>query len=131
MITTLGQRATGACPLPALAFAAAAFAGLVGLGTAPAAAQQRGPQSVAPVAEKLIDAVVNISTSQIAKGPEGVPLPQVPKGSPFEDFFEDFFNKKGGRMPPSREVYFPACRTSSARRAGCNTMSRTLRPSRA
>lgn len=65
---------------------------------APAAAQ-RGPQSVAPVAEKLIDAVVNISTSQIAKGPDGVPLPQVPKGSPFEDFFEDFFNKKGGRAP--------------------------------
>ena len=67
---------------------------------APAAAQ-RGPQSVAPVAEKLIDAVVNISTSQVAKGPEGVPLPQVPKGSPFEDFFEDFFNKRGGRPSPS------------------------------
>ena len=64
-------------------------------------AQQRGPQSVAPIAEKLIDAVVNISTSQVAKGPEGVPLPQVPKGSPFEDFFEDFFNKRGGgRVPP-------------------------------
>jgi serine protease Do len=63
---------------------------------------QRGPESVAPIAEKLIDAVVNISTSQVAKGPEGVPLPQVPKGSPFEDFFEDFFNKKGGggRVPP-------------------------------
>jgi serine protease Do len=104
MITTLGQRVAGACgPIPALAFKALAFAGLVslGLGAAPAAAQQRGPQSVAPVAEKLIDAVVNISTSQIAKGPEGVPLPQVPKGSPFEDFFEDFFNKKGGRVPPS------------------------------
>ncbi len=65
------------------------------------AAAQRGPQSVAPLADKLIDAVVNISTSQIAKGPEGVPLPKVPKGSPFEDFFEDFFNKKGGRVPPS------------------------------
>jgi serine protease Do len=62
---------------------------------------QRGPQSVAPVAEKLIDAVVNISTSQIAKGPKGVPLPEVPKGSPFEDFFEDFFNKRNGRVPRS------------------------------
>ena len=59
--------------------------------------QQRGPQSVAPIAEKLIDAVVNISTSQTVKGPQGVPLPKVPKGSPFEDFFEDFFNKKGGK----------------------------------
>jgi serine protease Do len=104
MITTLGRRAAalgGRGPVPA--FAALALAGLasLGLGADPAAAQH-GPQSVAPVAEKLIDAVVNISTSQIAKGPEGVPLPQVPKGSPFEDFFEDFFNKKGGgRVPPS------------------------------
>src|SRR5690606_25736527 len=55
-----------------------------------------GPQSVAPLAEKLIDAVVNISTSQSVKGKQsGVPLPSVPKGSPFEQFFEDFFNRKG------------------------------------
>ncbi len=60
-----------------------------------------GPTSVAPVAEKLIDAVVNISTTQVTKGPEGVPLPNVPKGSPFDEFFEDFFNRKGGRAPPS------------------------------
>jgi serine protease Do len=65
---------------------------------APAAspAQARGgPTSVAPLAEKLIDAVVNISTSQTVKGPQGVPLPNVPKGSPFEDLFEDFFNRRG------------------------------------
>jgi serine protease Do len=55
----------------------------------------RGPTSVAPIAEKLIDAVVNISTSQTIKGSSGVPLPNVPKGSPFEEFFDDFFNKKG------------------------------------
>jgi serine protease Do len=64
----------------------------------------RGPTSVAPVAEKLIDAVVNISTSQTLKGPEGVPLPRVPKGAPFEEFFEDFFNRKGGRSPSDRKV---------------------------
>ena len=59
--------------------------------------QGRGPQSVAPVAEKLLDAVVNISTSQTVKGPSGAPLPRVPKGSPFEEFFDDFFStKKGG-----------------------------------
>jgi serine protease Do len=72
---------------------------------APAASQtHRGPTSVAPVAEKLIDAVVNISTSQTVKGPEGVPLPRVPKGAPFEEFFEDFFNRKGGRGPSDRKV---------------------------
>ncbi len=70
----------------------------------PATAQMRGPQSVAPVAEKLIDAVVNISTSQTVKGPQGVPLPKVPKGSPFEEFFEDFFNKRGGAQQLDRKV---------------------------
>ena len=59
----------------------------------PAEARE-GPKSVAPLAERLTDAVVNISTSQKAKGPSGVPLPNVPKGSPFEEFFDDFFNKK-------------------------------------
>ena len=54
---------------------------------------REGPQSLAPLAERLTEAVVNISTSQKAKGPSGVPLPSVPKGSPFEEFFEDFFNR--------------------------------------
>ncbi|MBS0242268.1 MAG: Do family serine endopeptidase [Proteobacteria bacterium] len=53
-----------------------------------------GPPSLAPLAERLTDAVVNIATSQKAKGPSGVPLPSVPKGSPFEEFFDDFFNRK-------------------------------------
>ena len=66
------------------------------LQTAPPAHAQQGPPSVAPIAEKLFDAVVNISTSQTLKGPQGVPLPKVPKGSPFEEFFKDFFDKNGG-----------------------------------
>ena len=66
----------------------------------PALAQTRqGPPSVAPVAEKLIDAVVNISTKQTMKGAEGVPLPKVPKGAPFEEFFDDFFDRKGSKSP--------------------------------
>jgi len=60
---------------------------------------QRGPQSVAPVAERLLPAVVNISTTQTTKGPQGLPLPEVPKGSPFEDLFEDFFNRRGQPVP--------------------------------
>src|SRR5215510_9460794 len=62
-----------------------------------AGAQSRGPQSVAPIAEKLVSAVVNISTSQTVKGSSGAALPRVPKGSPFEEFFDDFFKSgKGG-----------------------------------
>ena len=58
-------------------------------------AEARGPVSVAPLASQLIASVVNISTTQTVKGAKGVPLPRVPKGSPFEEFFEDFFDRKG------------------------------------
>ena len=78
-----------------LVLAGLALAGFGPPGLERAVAQQPGPPSVAPIAEKLFDAVVNISTSQTLKGPQGVPLPKVPKGSPFEEFFKDFFDKNG------------------------------------
>ncbi|WP_018319717.1 Do family serine endopeptidase [Bradyrhizobium sp. WSM2793] len=61
-------------------------------------AYARGPEGIADVAEKVIDAVVNISTSQTveAKGGGSNAMPQLPPGSPFEEFFDDFFkNRKG------------------------------------
>ncbi|KAB2848362.1 MAG: Do family serine endopeptidase [Hyphomicrobiaceae bacterium] len=60
--------------------------------SAPLAA--RGPESLAPIAEPLMPAVVNISTSQSIKGVHGTPLPKSQRGSPFEEFFEEYFNKK-------------------------------------
>jgi serine protease Do len=69
----------------------------------------RGPDGIADVAEKVIDAVVNISTSQTveAKGGGGGggegrgTMPQLPPGSPFEEFFDDFFkNRRGGPGGP-------------------------------
>src|ERR1700681_5045813 len=73
--------------------------------SAPALA--RGPDGIADVAEKVIDAVVNISTSQTveAKGGSGGEgrgaTPQLPPGSPFEEFFDDFFkNRRGGPGSP-------------------------------
>ena len=63
----------------------------------------RGPDGIADVAEKVIDAVVNISTSQTVEakggssGGERGATPQMPPGSPFEEFFDDFFkNRRGG-----------------------------------
>jgi serine protease Do len=50
----------------------------------------------------VIDAVVNISTSQTVEakgggGGGGGASPQLPPGSPFEEFFDDFFkNRRGG-----------------------------------
>jgi serine protease Do len=58
----------------------------------------RGPDGIADVAERVIDAVVNISTSQTVEakgGPQATP-PQLPPGSPFEEFFEEFFKNRRG-----------------------------------
>lgn len=60
----------------------------------PMSAYAKGPQSVADLAEQLIDSVVNISTSQKVRGSQGIPMPEVPEGSPFREFFEDFFNRQ-------------------------------------
>ena len=67
-------------------------------GSAPAAARP-APDSFADLADKLLPSVVNISTTQTLK-PEkekqkerATPgRPQFPPGSPFEEFFKDFFN---------------------------------------
>jgi len=111
LMTARGRRVTGILvrspraawtTLPALAVAALAAGAL--LGASPATAQKRGPQSVAPVAEELIEAVVNISTSQAIKGPQGLPLPSVPKGSPYHEYFDEFFDNRNGRSAQDRMV---------------------------
>ena len=80
---------------PALTVLAAAVLALPAL-----PAQSRGPEKIADVAEQVIDAVVNISTSQAAStetrpGPGA--RPQLPPGSPFEEFFEEFFKNRRGQ----------------------------------
>ena len=69
----------------------------------PAQAQQRAPESFAPLARELLPAVVNISTSKNVAPRAGRPnapeMPQLPPGSPFEEFFRDFFNRN---RPPGQ-----------------------------
>ncbi|MDC9810012.1 Do family serine endopeptidase [Rhizobium binxianense] len=75
--------------------------------TAPiqAVAPNNGPASVADLAEGLLDAVVNISTSQNVKDDEGAgPAPRAPDGSPFQEFFNDFFNKQQGNKGGNHNV---------------------------
>ena len=80
--------------LTATALAVTAF-------SAPALA--RGPDGISEVAETVIDAVVNISTSQTVDSKVG-PMPQLPPGSPFEEFFDEFFkNRRGQGDNPNRE----------------------------
>ncbi len=63
----------------------------------PSAKYANGPESVADLAEGLLDAVVNISTSQNVKDDEGGgPMPKIPEGSPFQEFFNDFFKGENG-----------------------------------
>jgi len=81
--------------LPIRFMPAAALAAALTLGAAPAGAA-RGPENIADVAEQVIDAVVNISTSQKVD-PRVTELPDLPPGSPMEEFFDQFFkNKRGG-----------------------------------
>jgi serine protease Do len=77
------------CHSTALAIAAAVVA--LPLIAAPAAA--RGPDGIADVAEKVINAVVNISTSQTVDTRNNA-VPQLPPGSPFEEFFDEFFKNR-------------------------------------
>ena len=53
------------------------------------------PESFADLAQKLLPAVVNISTTAVNKKATGKTpeMPQFPPGSPFEEFFKEFFDK--------------------------------------
>src|SRR6202167_2373965 len=76
----------------------AAAAGLMAAGimlpAEPAAA--RGPENIADVAEQVIDAVVNISTSQKVDT-RVTGMPDLPPGSPMEEFFDEFFKNRRGQ----------------------------------
>ena len=78
--------------LPVWALMLTLAAGLMGFANSEARAQQ--PESVADLAEGLLGAVVNISTSQSVEGSSGVELPQVPEGSPFREFFDEFLDRQ-------------------------------------
>ncbi len=88
------------CGLSRLA-AALAVGVIAACVSVPAAA--RGPESVADVAAPLLDAVVNISTSQTVGGSSSaVPAPKLPDGSPFQHFFDEFNGNNGGDNVPHR-----------------------------
>jgi serine protease Do len=89
--------------LAALALAALA---LVSLAAAPpmAQAQPLPPSSFADLVAKVAPAVVNISTRRAVQGRDEAPMPQVPPGSPFEEFFKEFFDRE--RQPEAQRRSF-------------------------
>ncbi len=101
--TTLVRKLTRAAGAVALSF-------LVVLPMLGPAAARSGPDGIADVAERVMDAVVNIKASQkVAQ--RNVPMPQLPPGSPFEDLFNDFFNRRGPNGQPAPQG--PQQRSSS------------------
>ncbi|MFN8760489.1 MAG: serine protease, partial [Tagaea sp.] len=77
------------------------------------------PNTFADLAERLLPAVVNIQTTTVqtaqtppGRGPQQAPqqrrpdAPQFPPGSPFEDFFREFFDRQNpqgqGPQAPQR-----------------------------
>ena len=87
----------------------AALVAVLLLAPAFGAAARTPPESFADIAEQLLPSVVNISTTQTVRqqergsqpgqrqSPRGPDIPQFPPGSPFEEFFKDFFDR--GQRP--------------------------------
>ena len=78
------------------AFALALIAGLAG---SPALAQTK-PTNLADLVAQVADAVVNISATQTIEEKGGEATPDLPKGTPFDDMFEQFFKNHGMNGPP-------------------------------
>jgi len=89
-VIRIGLRAILRTSLAFLAVAAIAWPLLTGQAVA------RGPDGIADTAEMVIDAVVNISTKQTVDISSGA-MPNLPPGSPFEEFFEEFFKNRRGQ----------------------------------
>jgi serine protease Do len=105
MRATVGAAAVGS-GITRRAGCTALFAALILGGVVPVAAQTQaeaqtqthaegfvGPNSFADLVNAKLPAVVNVSTTRHADVAEngGQGLPQLPPGSPFEEFFRDFF----------------------------------------
>ena len=96
-------RFTGTGRAKAVALALA-LAGVPVLALPPAATPvfaRGGPgESLAPLVERVMDAVVNISASQTAPAARTVPGPRTPPG--MDEFFRDFFDRRGGEGQPGQ-----------------------------
>jgi serine protease Do len=90
MLGTLANFARQVCRPGLVTVASAALV----LSALPSASLARGPDAISEVAEKVIDAVVNISTSQKVES-RNTPMPQLPNDPQLDELFKDFFNRRG------------------------------------
>ena len=62
------------------------------------------PDSFADLVEDLVPAVVSIASTTIVERQTEQPIPQFPEGSPFDEFFRDYFNREQRRSPSQRPL---------------------------
>lgn len=91
-VVALGAALLAAPPIPAQAQPAIA---------------RSAPESFADLAARLAPSVVSITTTtaqqaQAGRERQGPDLPQFPPGSPFEEFFRDFFDRQRPPGPPGQ-----------------------------
>ena len=84
--------------------AAVAAVAAMGLVLAQPSAARDAPESFADLVDKLMPTVVNITTTQNMpqQGQKLRDMPQLPPGSPFEELFKEFFDKRGGEEQKRR-----------------------------
>jgi serine protease Do len=84
--------------------AAVATVTALGLVFAQPAIARDMPDSFANLVDELMPTVVNITTTQNVpqQGPRLRDMPQLPPGSPFEELFKEFFDRRGGEEQQRR-----------------------------
>ena len=106
MVEALARSTAGAARRDSswLVVSACSLAVVLGLGAPAAVALDVPGPSFAELVEEISPAVVNIATSKEVVGGRqpDVPVPEVPPGSPFEDFFREYFENQGPNAAPRR-----------------------------
>jgi serine protease Do len=86
-------------PALAAALASALIGAPAALMAESAAFAQTRPTGLADLVEQVADAVVNISATQTIED-KGAAIPDLPKGTPFDEMFEEFFKNHGVNPRP-------------------------------
>ncbi|MDC0194690.1 Do family serine endopeptidase [Alphaproteobacteria bacterium] len=62
------------------------------------------PNSFADLVETLVPSVVSIASTTIVKNQNNQPMPRFPDGSPFDEFFKDYFENEKRNSPSRRPM---------------------------
>jgi serine protease Do len=97
-VQTRGPRPRRIRPRLAIAVVSALIGAPLALAPAPPAAAQTHPTNLADLVDSVAEAVVNISATQTIE--EKGATPELPKGTPFDEMFEEFFRNHGINPQP-------------------------------